>query len=595
MLLIFVLVFLVILLFEPLLKKYMPQQPAAPAEKTQTQAPAQTPPQTAAQAQTPPEHPVSKGKASAAAAKSAKEKKAQPVANKKATSESETVVQNNYYQITFTNRGAVAKSWKLIEKGNGKPKYDDEKGNPLDLVNTAAAAKYGYPLSLWTYDAALRDKLNSVLYVVTAQHSGGQITELTFEYSDADISVRKVFRFDKTYVMQVESSVLSKGATVAAYPAWPAGFGDQYNNVGYHAGQIIYQDNNNIDQIALKKVSGGNTLHGTYDWAGVSDAYFAAAFLPKDPQNVAVITLRNPLQVPKDPNTPNETEAVDVLGVAVGNPSGPTVERVFAGPKSLDTLEAIPVPTISGDSPDLRGVLSFGFWGSFARALFIWLRWTYQHWVPNWGWAIVIQTFIIAVVLFPLRFSQMKSALKMQKVAPQIKSIQEKYKKYSMRDPRKQEMNAEIGEIYKREGVNPVGGCLPMIIPIILIWPYYRMLDLVIDLRHAHWLWIHDLSSRDPYFLLPIFLVLSQLVTQRMVPQVGMDPAQQKMMNWMMPLMMGFFFFNLAAGLNLYYVVYNLFSMVQQSVINRTGLGREMREMAQKRARKQAGKGKVKT
>lgn len=587
MLLIFVLVFLAILLFEPLLKKYGPQPPAAPAEKVQTQTPTKNP-------VSPDE--VHQASATAVGHAGKKEPQEQAVANKQATQESQTVVQNNYYRITFTNRGAVAKSWQLVEKGNGKPKYDDEQGNPLDLVNAAAAAKYGYPLSLWTYDAALRDKLNSALYVVTAQQSGGQISELTFEYSDADLSVRKTFRFDKTYVIQVESSVTSKGATVTAYPAWPAGFGDQFSNVGYHAGQIIYQDNNNIDQIALKKISGGNTLRGPYDWAGVSDAYFAAAFLPKDPTDISVITLRNPLQIPKDPHTPNETDAVDVLGVAVGNPSGPTIERVYAGPKSLDTLEAIPVPTISGgEHQDLRGVLNFGFWGSLARALFIWLRWTYQHWVPNWGWAIVIQTFIIAVVLFPLRFSQMKSALKMQKVAPQIKAIQEKYKKYSMRDPRKQEMNTEIGEIYKREGVNPVGGCLPMIIPLILIWPYYRMLDLVIDLRHAHWLWIHDLSSRDPLFLLPIFLVLSQLVTQRMVPQVGMDPAQQKMMNWMMPLMMGFFFFNLAAGLNLYYVVYNLFSMVQQSVINRTSLGREMREMAQKRARKQQGKGKNKT
>jgi YidC/Oxa1 family membrane protein insertase len=112
------------------------------------------------------------------------------------------------------------------------------------------------------------------------------------------------------------------------------------------------------------------------------------------------------------------------------------------------------------------------------------------------------------------------------------------------------------------------------------------MLGTALDLRHAHWLWIHDLSAADPYYLLPIGLVVSMLITQRMTPQAGMDPAQQKMMTWMMPLMMGFIFFKLAAGLNLYYAESNLISIAQQAVMNRTELGREMREMMEKRARK---------
>ncbi len=125
-----------------------------------------------------------------------------------------------------------------------------------------------------------------------------------------------------------------------------------------------------------------------------------------------------------------------------------------------------------------------------------------------------------------------------------------------------------------------------MLIPMILIWPYYKMLAVVVDLRHAHWFWITDLSSRDPYFILPTLLVISMVVTQRMTPQVGMDPSQQKMMTLMMPLMMGFIFYNLAAGLNLYYAETNLISIAQQAVMNRTKVGREMREMALKRARK---------
>jgi len=174
----------------------------------------------------------------------------------------------------------------------------------------------------------------------------------------------------------------------------------------------------------------------------------------------------------------------------------------------------------------------------------------------------------------------------MQRVAPQIKSIQEKYKKYGMRDPRKQAMNEEVAALYKKEGVNPAGGCLPLLIQMPFLFAYYRMLAVAIDLRHAPWLWIHDLSARDPLFILPGLMVVSMIAMQRMTPQAGMDPMQQKMMNWTMPLMMGFIFFNLAAGLNLYYAESNLIMIVQQSVMNRTKLGREMREMLEKRARK---------
>jgi YidC/Oxa1 family membrane protein insertase len=180
----------------------------------------------------------------------------------------------------------------------------------------------------------------------------------------------------------------------------------------------------------------------------------------------------------------------------------------------------------------------------------------------------------------------MKSMLKMQRVAPQIKSIQEKYKKYSLRDPRKAAMNEEISALYKKEGVNPAGGCLPLLIQFPFLIAYYRMLGVALDLRHAHWLWITDLSAKDPWNLLPIIMVVSMFAMQRMTPQPGVDPAQQKMMMWMMPLMMGFIFFNLPAGLNLYYAETNLISIAQQAIMNRTKLGQEMREMLEKRARK---------
>jgi YidC/Oxa1 family membrane protein insertase len=245
----------------------------------------------------------------------------------------------------------------------------------------------------------------------------------------------------------------------------------------------------------------------------------------------------------------------------------------------------VPVPTLTGAPQDLRALINFGFFGVIARPLFLWLKWTYG-WVHNWGWAIVIQTLIINLALLPLRVASMKSALKMQKVAPQIKAVQEKYKKYSMRDPRKQEMNQEVSALYKAEGVNPVGGCLPMIIQMPFLFAYYSMLNAALELRHAHWLWIRDLSSPDPWHLLPIGIIITMLFTQRMTPQAGMDPAQQKMMNIMMPLFLGVISWNLAAGLCLYWSEGNLIAIAQQAIMNRTALGQEMREMALKRAKK---------
>jgi YidC/Oxa1 family membrane protein insertase len=558
LLLVFALTFLVIILFQPLLKKYLPQ-PAAPPAQTQTPVPSAAQPSTGAQSEitAPP-----------------------PGAGKRAATEVETAIENDLYRITFTNRGGRVKSWIL-------KKYHDDHGKPLELVSNAAE-KYGYPLSLWTYDETQRNKINSALYVASDSGNLSAPTQVTFEYADQDVAVRKTFSFDHSYVVHVETSVLQKGILVSAFPLWPAGFGDQLSLASYAASRIEHQYNDKTERLDIKKISGGGTVPGPFNWAGVVDQYFAAVFLPDDPQSAAAVTLRNPVDVPKDPRNPNSQETIkaDVLGVAVGNLKGPTLARLYVGPKSLGVLESVSVPTVIGAPQDLRALVNFGFFGVIARPLFLWLKWTYEKVVHNWGWAIVIQTLIINLALLPLRIASMKSALKMQKAAPKIKAIQEKYKKYSMRDPRKQEMNQEISALYKAEGVNPVGGCLPMVIQMPFLFAYYSMLGAAIDLRQAPWLWIHDLSSRDPFFILPVALVVSMIVTQRMMPQPGMDPAQQKMMTLMMPLMMGFLFYNLAAGLNLYYSLGNLIAIAQQAVMNRTSLGREMREIALKRARK---------
>lgn len=575
LLFVFLLMAVVIFGSQLLFKKNAPQPPSAahPTQQPIQPGAASTPASSA---------PAAPSLAAAAqGSKTAVGKKSVPVAQqatRQASSESQIVVENDLYKITFTNRGAQAKSWVL-------KKFADDQGKPLDLVNSAAAAKYGYPLSLWTYDEGLRTKVNSALYIPNSNSPTETLTapaDLSFEYSDADVTVRKTFHFDQSYVVGVNTSVVLNDSPAWAFPAWPSGFGDQTTIPAYAAGQLEYQVNNTTERVALKKVSGGNTLHGTYDWTGVTDTYFAAVFIPDNPDNLTAVTLRGVIDLPG--SNPNENKPAEILGIAAGQP-GQSSQRLFVGPKALQVLEAIRVPTITGAEKDLRALVNFGSLGLIARPLFIWLRWTFNY-VHNWGWAIVLQTILITIALLPLRITQMKSALKMQRVQPQMKAIQEKYKKYTMRDPRKQDMQKEIAALYKEHGVNPLGGCLPLLVQLPFLWAYYKMLGAAIDLRQAHWLWIRDLSSPDPIYLLPLVMVVSMVVMQRMTPQPGMDPAQQRMMNVVMPLMMGFIFFKLAAGLNLYYALSNLIMIAQQGVMNRTTLGREMREIAAKRARK---------
>jgi YidC/Oxa1 family membrane protein insertase len=600
LLVVFALTFLVILLFQPLLKKYGPQ----PSAKTESSQAAPNPAQSAAQ-----------GSESAAGLRPAGQpgaavpprnssqrtaghlppgiKVTRESAPLQATTESETVIENDVYRIVFTNRGARVKSWVL-------KKYTDDKGGQLELVNTTAAEKYGYPLTLWSYDEALRNKVNSALYVGSLP---GQPTidlpgssplpdkltapgQINFEYDDGDVSVRKTYTFDRSsYVVDVKTAVNQKGVQVTAFPMWPAGFGSDTNGAQYAIDQIVYQYDDKVERLAIKKISGGGTLPGPFHWAGISDQYFAAVFLPQDPKNAAMVTLRNAIEIPRGGDSKTIDKA-DVLGAAVGSLKGPSEARLYVGPKALADLESVAVPGITGAEPDLRAIIDFGWLGIIARPLFLWLKWMYAHIVPNWGWAILLQTLVINLTLLPLRISQMKSMLKMQRVAPQIKSIQEKYKKYSLRDPKKAEMNEEISALYKKEGVNPAGGCLPLLIQMPFLFAYYRMLNVAMDLRHAPWMWVHDLSAPDPWHILPVAIIITMLIMQRMTPQAGMDPAQQKMMNIMMPGMLGIMSWNLPAGLGLYWSAGQLIGIVQQSVMNRTSLGREMREMMEKRARK---------
>ena len=574
MLLIFAVTFALIILSQLFLFKKSPQT-QAPTPQQQIAQTNQTP-QTATP---PPASAPAPNQAGVPASKSA-------VPSKTASSEVQTVVENGFYRIVFTNRGAQVKSWIL-------KKFKDDEGHPLDLVNKEAT-KFGLPLSLYTYDETQRNQINSALYVASAS---GNITapgELTYEYASGDTTVRKKFQFGDTYVISIEAEVTRGGQTVQAYPMWPAALGDETTAPSFAAQKIEYMADGKVERLAIKKVSGGNTLRGPFNWAGPQDQFFAAIFLPDNPETAVMVTQHGSISVPKDPKNPNPNEVnkYDVLGAAVGDSSGVTKARLFVGPKALNVLESVRSNSAPGqmNGPDLRDVVDFGFFSVVARPLFLWLKWTHDHGVKNWGLAIIILTVVINLALLPLRITSMKSALKMQKLQPQMKAIQERYKKLPMRDPKRQEMNAEIGELYKREGVNPAGGCLPLVIQMPFLWAFYTMLASAIELRQAPFLWLHDLSSPDKLYIMPILIVISTYLVQKMTPSSGMDPKQQQMMTLMMPLMIGWFSFNLPSGLSVYWIVGNIIGIAQQYIMNRTGLGKEMRAEMEKRARKKASK-----
>jgi YidC/Oxa1 family membrane protein insertase len=515
-----------------------------------------------------------------------------------AAAESTTTVENELYRITFTNRGAQVTSWVL--KRTPSCTCQDSDGKPLNLVHTQAAEEFGYPLSLYTYDAALTTGLRNALYVPSATGRLAAPASLTFKFSDGDVQVTKMFSFDATYVLHADVEVTRNGAPVRALLNWPGGFGDQNDAQSYGGAQFDSYRNGKDEHVAAKKVSGGDTINGPFDWAGVSDPFFAAIFLPDNPETATVATLNNQLDVATTihrtgfgSGSPAKGPIkVPILGAALGDTSGHTLTRVYVGPKAISVLRAVHA---ANPKVTLEPLLEFGFWGAIGKYLFLSLQFIHNHlvssWSGSWGWSIIILTVLINILMLPFRIKTMQNGLKMQRIQPQMNEIKEKYKKYKATDPKRNEMNVEIMKLQKDNGVNMFGGCIPTLITLPLLYAFFTMLPKVVELRGAHWLWLPDLQAPDPWHILPIAMVLSQFLVQFYTPSPGVDPQQQKMMAFMMPAISGYFTWTYGSGLALYWAVGNLISIAQQAVMNRTSLGREMREIANKRARRKAGTG----
>jgi YidC/Oxa1 family membrane protein insertase len=518
--------------------------------------------------------------------------------------ETYTTVENEFYKIVFTNRGAQVKNWIL-------KKYFDSAGKPLDLVQPQAAARFGLPLALYTYEPALTTQLNDALYQVSyggAQPSAtGQLlapATITFHYSANGIDAVKTFSFGTNYVVNVETEVKRNGAPVRTLVEWPSGLGDmeELHQTSMLRGQMptpsffAWSIGDRPDVLAAAKVSGNNTLEASYQYAAVMDLYFAAAFLPEVPDSTTVVTLHNSIELSADPSDQNSRKSsVDVVGLAVGNTSGDTRLRLFAGPKETELLKSIHAIGADGkpDGPGLESLIQFGSWlGVIAKPLYYALRFL-RNFIGagaySWGWAIILFTAVFNIAFIPLRFMMMKSSLKMMRIQPKVDAIRKRYSNLKMNDPKKNEMNTEVMALYKEEGVNMYGSCLPMLPQLPLFYGFFRVLYNAVELRQSHWFWLPDLSQPDPTHILPLLIIVSMFLTQYITPSPGMDPMQRRMMAFIMPIFMGSFLWHYASGLALYWATGNVLNLALQLFINQSTYGKEMHAIAARRAAKKAG------
>ncbi|MGB9515404.1 MAG: membrane protein insertase YidC [Candidatus Acidiferrum sp.] len=472
------------------------------------------------------------------------------------------VVENALYRGEFSNRGAVVKSWQL-------KKYKDDTKPPrtLDLVHERSAAlTNGWPFALVFDDPQLQTAANTSLYKIsTDEASLTAPADVTFTWSDGHLQVIKKFHFDHSYVLTVSTTTNYNGSHIQAGVGWLGGFGDTTvtNPAPITTVNTFYSENGKLSTVGYKKLPEQlGAWQAGKNFVGIEDRYFAVSFLPPTDSPSTTLDTRY-WKVWDTAVVDGKQEPEAVPEVAAATASQPMDLRVFVGPKDYDLLKIM--------HPPMQSLVNFGILEFIADPLFHGLKWIHEY-IPNWGWAIVVLTLLINMVLFPLRISSYKSTMKMQRVAPEIKQIQEKYKKYKMNDPRKADMNKEVMAVYSREGVNPVGGCIPQLLQLPIWFGLYRALQGTIELRHAPWFgWITDLSAKDPYYILPVLMGVTMYLSSKMTPMPTTDAQQAQMMKFMPIGMAGMFMIiPYPSGLAVYILTQSVVGILQQWYLNRT-------------------------
>jgi YidC/Oxa1 family membrane protein insertase len=451
------------------------------------------------------------------------------------------------YVAELTTQGALLTSFRL-------KKYKDDYGNPLEMVPQEVDPKL-LPLRLEFDDPEIVSLANQSIYSVDRNQislSGNETRNLEFTFSDGTHSFRKrlEFRADR-YLIDFSVLAQTQSQPIAVKVSWAPGIeaARSYKKADHlKPSRAIVNTGQEVEHLDPEEEY--QKIGSTVRWAGVEDNYFLAIFIPIDPSAQPVDSYMRLVGDKKKPQ--------HVSVVMVAQQAKPLDLALFIGPKDYYILDQLGM--------DLRKAVDFGFFGPITKALFYALR-IFYNFTHNYGWAIVLITILIKIIFTPFTQMSFASMKKMQQMQPEMKKIQEKYGKMKSDDPRKQNMNVEVMALHKRYGVNPLGGCLPMLLQMPVLFAFYTLLSNAIELRGAPFgLWLQDLSRPDPYWVTPLLMGATMFLQQRMTPAT--DPMQKNMM-YIMPIMFTYISLNLPSGLVLYWLLSNVLAISHQYYFQR--------------------------
>ncbi len=476
-------------------------------------------------------------------------------------------VTNQDMAVRFSTRGAVIESIRLfsyLDVPESKLswwetlallwRWSRPQGEPLELVPQLESGRLPRPLAISTERPDLQALLDQAVYEVEGVSSRAlqAPTEIRFLYQQGSLRVERKVRVPAIgYELEVSTSVYSVGSRLPAQISLGAGMGPPgvVPTSDFASPSIAVGTGLSIERFDEGDLEREVTRAGG-DWVALDSQYFARAILGQ-PLSTIQMRTRSWQGEAEDP------EAVTLLSArATATGEGPL--RVFFGPKRLEVLRSV--------SPGLGELVDYGWLSFLVKPLLGMLKWIYAL-VQNYGLAIILLTFLINVALVPIRYKQIVSMKKMTELQPRLKAIQNRYKDLPKSDPKSQEKNKEVMALYKEQGVNPLGSCLPLLLQMPFLFAFYKMLWTSIELRGESFLWIGDLSKYDLTFVTPVLMGVTMLAQQKMTPS-GVDPAQQKMM-MMMPVVFTALFLKVSSGLALYFLFSNIFGMLFQVIVQR--------------------------
>jgi YidC/Oxa1 family membrane protein insertase len=479
---------------------------------------------------------------------------------------------------TLSNEGAVLTDLTLTHLPDGRP--IDKLSSGANLVSAQKSRDVGAPFRLLIpSDGALQKELNSARFAVTDAPGPevvlgkGETKTVTFSYDNGrGVNAQKSFVLSGDgYNFDLKVNVTRDGQPVESFINIGPNFGDQsVTEHGYYKPppRASYAIAGSVEHMAVTDLTvSPQPVEGSVRWAAIDDNYFALALVP--PSAVGKIQLINEQQRVV---TGGKEEMRSNISVAVPTANG-QVNHIYAGPKDLDTLARASreFGLGSDDRANLEYLVSYGWsWVTplvkpIAHFMLGALMFIYR-WTHNYGWAIVLFTVALNMLFFPLRWKSSVSMKRAVALQPKMKDLQERMRKLDKNDPRMADLQREQVALM-REG-NPLMGCLPLMLQMPFFWAVFVILTVTVEMRNAPFVgWVKDLSSPDPYYLLPVIFVITMIVQQALTPSTA-DPVQKKV-QYLMPLMMGYFFIHAPSGLVLYWMVGNLVGIAQQYIINK--------------------------